>query len=80
MDRVQDAVQAATDAAVAQATAPKRGASHCEECGDKRGASHCEECGEPIGEYRMALGARLCLVHQREAEQRQRFTARGSRR
>lgn len=68
MDRVQDAVQAATDAAVAQATAPKRG------------ASHCEECGEPIGEYRMALGARLCLVHQREAEQRQRFTTRGSRR
>jgi RNA polymerase-binding transcription factor DksA len=68
MDRVQDAVQAATDAAVAQATAPKRG------------ASHCEECGEPIGEYRMALGARLCLVHQREAESRQRFTTRGSRR
>jgi RNA polymerase-binding transcription factor DksA len=68
MDRVQDAVQAATDAAVAQATAPKRG------------ATHCEECGEPIGEYRVSLGARLCLPHQREAEQRQRFTTRGSRR
>lgn len=67
MDRVQDAVQAATDAAVAQATAPKRG------------ATHCEECGEPIGEYRQALGARLCLTHQREEEQRARYTRRGAR-
>jgi ribosomal protein S14 len=67
MDRVQDAVQAATDAAVAQATQPKRG------------ATHCAECGEPVGEYRQALGARLCLVHQREAEQRARFKTRGAR-
>ena len=67
MDRVQDAVQAATDAAVAQAMQPKRG------------ATHCEECGEPIGEYRVSLGARLCLVHQREAEQRARYTRRGAR-
>ena len=67
MDHVQAAVQAATDAAIAKAAAPKRG------------ATHCEECGEPIGEYRQALGARLCLVHQREAEQRARFKTRGAR-
>ena len=67
MDYVQAAVQAATDAAVAQATQPKRG------------ATHCEECGEPVGEYRQALGARLCLVHQREAERRARYKTRGAR-
>jgi RNA polymerase-binding transcription factor DksA len=67
MDHVQAAVQAATDAAVAQATQPKRG------------TTHCEECGEPIGEYRQALGARLCLVHQREAEQRALHNRRGAR-
>ena len=58
MDHVQDAVLAATEAAVARATALRRGSSHCQECGDA------------VGEYRQALGARLCLVHQRQLENR----------
>lgn len=58
MDHVQDAVQAATEAAIARVcSAPK-----------PTGRSQCMQCGEPVGEHRTALGACLCLVCQREAE------------
>ena len=70
MDRVQDAVQAATDAAVAKATAALR----------REGCAYCESCGEPIGDHRKALGARLCLAHQRELENRGPKCMRGQRR
>lgn len=34
----------------------------------RRGASHCRECGEPISAMRQALGATRCLDCERDAE------------
>lgn len=61
MDRVQEAVQANIDAAVAAVTTRRPG------------CTHCVECGEPIGDYRRSLGATLCLPHQQAAEERARY-------
>lgn len=36
----------------------------------REGREACEECGAAISTQRQALGARLCLDHQREAEAR----------
>lgn len=68
IDRVQEAVQADTDAAVARVTAPRVG------------LTHCDECGAEISEYRQALGARLCIPHTEEAEARAKQYARQGRR
>lgn len=58
MDYVQDRVLIETDAAIAHA---RRRAS---------GKPECEECGAAITPQRQALGARLCIAHQRDAETR----------
>lgn len=68
MDHVQDAVLAATEAAIAKAIPVASG------------RATCMECGAAIGDYRQALGAQLCLMHQHEAEQaRSRASGRGRR-
>lgn len=56
MDQVQEQVQAATDAAIADAVRPRHG------------REACDLCGEPISDLRRRLGARLCLAHQEERE------------
>ena len=59
IDRVQERVQQENDDALARHSARRR-----------EGLPHCEECGETISPLRQGMGARLCMPHQVQAEQR----------
>lgn len=60
MDAVQERVQQETEDAIASVTRRRDGAAECDECGDA------------VSDLRRSMGARLCLAHQAEAEQRAR--------